>query len=163
MTDFLRPPGHDFFSQFHRHPLPQHPHHGTFSVLSWPLMLSFRRQIGLVSLSASSPPPPPPPSARDTDPPRYLTVSRRKPMSDGRRRPLSGDDSAGPDDADAIAHPSVVGPVGFDFFIDPPPAVDCCCCLPVPLAVTTGAVLQDSAAGAPPPPVDVFVSCDGNL
>lgn len=44
----------------------------------------------LVSLSASSPPY----SARDTDPPRCLIVSRRKPISDPLRRPLSGD-SAG--------------------------------------------------------------------
>lgn len=73
----------------YRHPLPQHPHHGTFSARS--LMLSFRRQIVLVSLSASS--------VRDTDPPRCLLaiVSRLWPAcnTDGRRRARSGD-SPGP-------------------------------------------------------------------
>lgn len=73
----------------YRHPLPQHPHHGTFSARS--LMLSFRRQIVLVSLSASS--------VRDTDPPRCLLaiVSRLWPacITDGRRRARSGD-SPGP-------------------------------------------------------------------
>jgi hypothetical protein len=99
---------------YYRQPLPQHPHQGTFSVPSRPVMLSFRRQIVLVSLSASSPP-----SVRDTDPPRCLImVSRRKPIRDVLRRPLSGD-SDGPEAA--VGGPlsrSFVG-TAFDFFGDP--------------------------------------------
>jgi len=99
---------------YYRHPLPQHPHQGTFSVFSRPVMLSFRRQIVLVSLSASSPP-----SILDKDPPRCLImVSRRKPIREVLRRPLSGD-SEGPDAADGgPPSRSFVG-TAFDFFGDP--------------------------------------------
>lgn len=98
----------------YRQPLPQHPHQGTFSVFSRPVMLSFRRQIVLVSLSASSPP-----SIRDKDPPRCLIiVSRRKPIRDVLRRPLSGD-SDGTVAADGgPPSRSFVG-TAFDFFGDP--------------------------------------------
>lgn len=100
---------------YYRHPLPQHPHQGTFSVFSRPVMLNFRRQIVLVSLSASSPP-----SILDKDPPRCLIiVSRRKPIRDVLRRPLSGD-SDGTVTADGGPPPSrsFVG-TAFDFFGDP--------------------------------------------
>jgi len=120
----------------YRHPFPQHPHHGTFSVPSRPVILSFRRQIVLVSLSASSPP-----SARDTDPPRCLImVSRLKPIRDVLRRPLKGD-SEGPDAA--VGGPalslSFTG-TGFDFFGDPAD-------LEFVVPATSTAVLGSAATG----------------
>lgn len=125
---------------YYRQPLPQHPHHGTFPVPSRPVTLSFRRQIVLVSLFASSPPP----SALETDPARCLIVSRRKPISDGLRRALSGDSAVvavfggGP--------PSRSFAVAFDLFGEP-------------LDLGFIAAVLDSVAWAP---VAVFAS-DGNL
>lgn len=93
----------------------------------------------LVSLSASSP------SARDTDPPLCLVmVSRRKPINDGLRRPLSGDS------ADAVGgHPPPL-PLPpsldvFDLFGDP---------VATDLAAAVAFELSDAAA--------VFASA-GNL
>jgi len=136
----------------YRHPLPQHPHHGTFSVFSRPVMLSFRRQIVLVSLSASSPP-----SALDTDPPRCLImVSRRKPIKDVLRRPLSGD-SEGPDAAvGGPAQSLSFAGAGFDLFGDPAD-------LEVVAPATTAAAVLGSAATGWPAMAAVFGSEIGNL